>query len=712
MRSCSPSRLAGWTVLEDRLAPALTIRLDYSFDDPARGGLGFFSDPARRALVEKAALDLSAPITSTPAAITPGGSNTWTATFFNPSTGQQTSVSNLSVAAGELVIYVGAMAMGSDEAGLGGTGGFQGSGTSSFLANLRSRGQSGYAAWGGSVSFDTTVPWYTGSATTYATSLTDLYTVAVHEMGHVLGMGTSAEFNQRFNGPYFVGENAVAANGNRPVAMSPDLAHWAQGTTSNGQPASLQPTIIPGIRYGFSALDYAALKDIGWQVSSTPATPPRAASSLALQTTPVSPQAFAAYTLTAAVTRTGGGSVGGTVSFSVAGFTVGTAPVGADGRATISVPGIGAGAYSVTASYTGDATTLSSTGSSTLAVVPSTTTGAALKPNQVVDVAGLPGGYSQLFHFNSTGGLTVAAGTVKPFADFYGSVRSTTADLNGDGSPDIAYVTGPGGGSRVRFVDGATGADLAPSISVFEESYTGGLYVTAADFDGDGRDEIVVSPDRGGGGRVTVLKVSGGQVTVAANFFGIEDESFRGGARIAAGDINGDGRPDLIVGAGFGGGPRIAIFDGQAIAGASSTPRKLTGDFFAFGGSDAQTLRNGVFISAGDIDGDGKADLVFGAGPGGGPRVTVASGFALLQNATAALSAPIANFFAFDESLRGGVRAAVKDADRDGKMDLVIGSGEGDRARVKVYKGSNLATPVIDVDVFGAQTLADGVYVG
>jgi hypothetical protein len=712
MRSRSQSRLAGWTVLEDRLAPALTIRIDYTYDDPSRGGMGFFADPTRRALVERAARDLAAPITSTPAAITPGGSNTWTATFFHPSTGQQTSIPNLSVAQGEMIVYVGAMAMGSAEAGLGGTGGFQGSGTSSFLTNLRSRGQTGYAAWGGSVSFDTTVPWYTGSATTYASSLTDLYTVAVHEMGHVLGLGTSAEFNQRFNGPYFIGENAVAANGNRPVAMSPDLAHWASGTMSNGQPASLQPEIIPGIRYGFSALDYAALKDIGWQVSTGPTSPPRAASTLTLQSSPAAPTAFAAYTLTAAVARSGGGSFGGTVSFSVAGFSVGTVPVGADGRATISVPGTGAGAYSVTASYSGDATTLSSSGSMTLNVLPSTSSGTPLTPDQVVDVAGLPGGYSQLFRFNSTGGLTVAAGTFKPFADFYGSIRSATADLNGDGTPDIAYVTGAGGGSRVRFVNGATGADLASSLSVFEPSYTGGLFVAAADFDGDGRDEIVVSPDRGGGGRVTVLKVEGGRATVSANFFGIEDQSFRGGARIAAGDVNGDGRPDLIVGAGFGGGPRVAIFDGQAVAGATSTPRKLVGDFYAFGGSDAQSLRNGVYISAGDVNGDGRADLVFAAGPGGGPRVTVASGASLLQNAAAALASPIANFFAFDESLRGGVRAAVKDADRDGKMDLVIGSGEGDRARVKVYKGSNLVTPVIDVDVFGAQMLADGVYVG
>ena len=48
---------------------------------------------------------------------------------------------------------------------------------------------------------------------------------------------------------------------------------------------------------------------------------------------------------------------------------------------------------------------------------------------------------------------------------------------------------------------------LAP-YSTFESGYTGGLFVAAADLDGDGRAEVIVSPDRGGGGRVTVLAVN------------------------------------------------------------------------------------------------------------------------------------------------------------------------------------------------------------
>src|SRR6185503_9519497 len=97
------------------------------------------------------------------------------------------------------------------------------------------------------------------------------------------------------------------------------------------------------------------------------------------------------------------------------------------------------------------------------------------------------------------------------------------------------------------------------------------------------RAEFVVTPDEGGGPRVTVFSAANGAAQLRANFFGIDDPNFRGGARSAAGDFDHDGHPDLVVAAGFGGGPRVAIFDGNTVFG---TPARLVGDFFAFGGPD------------------------------------------------------------------------------------------------------------------------------
>jgi hypothetical protein len=320
--------------------------------------------------------------------------------------------------------------------------------------------------------------------------------------------------------------------------------------------------------------------------------------------------------------------------------------------------------------------------------------------------------------FTATGGQfgTTATATLTPFAGFTGQVRTATGDVNGDGIADTIAVTGPGTPIRVAVTSGADNATvLVPAFDPFGGDFTGGGFVAAADLDGDGKSEFVVTPDETGGVRVTIFSLANGAATVRANFLGIDDANFRGGSRVALGDVNADGTPDATVAAGFGGGPRVALFDGKSLLG---TPTRLVGDFFAFPGSDAQTLRNGVFVAAGDVDGDAFADLTFGGGPGGAPRVFILSGAKLAAgDVTGAQAAPIANFFvAGDISDRGGVRLTAKDADGDAKADVVTGSGEGRPSRVRVYLGTNFTTasePTTfqDIDPFAA-TLLGGVYVG
>ncbi len=286
---------------------------------------------------------------------------------------------------------------------------------------------------------------------------------------------------------------------------------------------------------------------------------------------------------------------------------------------------------------------------------------------------------------------------------FTGGVRTAVGDVNGDGMADLITAPGAGSAPTVKVFSGTDGAQLG-SFLAFEESFHGGVYVAAADFDHDGRSEIVVSPDESGGPRVRVLRGADGSRTVA-DFFGIEDSNFRGGVRVATGDSNGDLVPDLIVAAGFGGGPRIAVFNGASAILSPGSPSRLVGDFFAF----EPELRNGSYVAAGDLNGDGIADFVFGGGPGGGPRVLALDGGDFLRSGGAERT-ELVNTFAFDPNERGGVRVSASDFDGDGWGDVLAAPGLGGGGSIVAIIG-----PDYDGSPVGIGTSlewAEGLFIG
>ncbi|VTR98505.1 FG-GAP-like repeat-containing protein [Tuwongella immobilis] len=284
---------------------------------------------------------------------------------------------------------------------------------------------------------------------------------------------------------------------------------------------------------------------------------------------------------------------------------------------------------------------------------------------------------------------------------FVGGVRVATGDVNGDGVPDLIVAPGAGRAPQILVLDGATGQTIGNFLA-YEASFQGGVHLAVGDLDGDGRAEIVTSPDQGGGPRVRIFGRDG---TPKGDFLGIEDPNFRGGARVAVGDINGDGRLDVLVGAGYGGGPRLAMFDGTTVT--TSSLKKIAPDRFVF----EPSLRNGVYLTSGDLNGDGYSDLIVGGGPGGGPRVYALSGKDLLPefgNAEVALL----NFFAGDPNQRGGVRLSARDLNGDGLADLVVGGGTGASAKATIYLNPvNDTTADTTFAPFG-EGLFTGVFVG
>jgi hypothetical protein len=166
--------------------------------------------------------------------------------------------------------------------------------------------------------------------------------------------------------------------------------------------------------------------------------------------------------------------------------------------------------------------------------------------------------------------------------------------------------------------------------------------------------------------------------------------AFTGGFTIAMGDVNRDGFVDIITGPGPGGGPNIKVFSGADYT-------TVLYNFFAF----ESTFTGGVTLASADINNDGYDDMLVGAGPGGGPRVTVFSGLN---------GAILLDFFAFEPTFTGGVNLAAGLIDGDSNYDIIVGAGAGGGPRIKVLSGANLA---VIQDFFAYDpTFLGGVYVG
>ena len=205
---------------------------------------------------------------------------------------------------------------------------------------------------------------------------------------------------------------------------------------------------------------------------------------------------------------------------------------------------------------------------------------------------------------------------------FLGGVRVATCDL-APGDPPLPptpqptrkIVTGPGPGMEPRVrafgvdADGLNPTMLADFVA-FDQSFTGGVFVACGDVDLDGVDEIIAATGDGAA-VVRVFKTDGaGNWSVLHEFIAF-DPAPLGGIRVAAGDLIGDQRAEVVVGRGSGA-ARIRVF------GFSPQPQQIF-DFLAFTGSPLPLGAGGVFVASarlGDVN-----SIIAGSGPGFPARI-------------------------------------------------------------------------------------------
>lgn len=215
---------------------------------------------------------------------------------------------------------------------------------------------------------------------------------------------------------------------------------------------------------------------------------------------------------------------------------------------------------------------------------------------------------------------------------------------------------------EVRVFDG-DGAVLGTFLA-YDAAFTGGVNVALADVTGDDRPEIIAAPKAGGGSNVRVF--DGTTFALTRSFYAFHP-SFTGGVSLATANLTADEpestEADIIVGAGAGGGPQVAVFHGRT--------GELVTTFYAFD----QSFTGGVNVAATDgvwsryyalaplypagsvptsrlvLKGDwSSGSIVVGAGAGGAPHVKQYDGDTL---------AVLHSFYAYDPGFRGGVNVAI-----------------------------------------------------
>ncbi|HEY3789524.1 MAG TPA: VCBS repeat-containing protein, partial [Urbifossiella sp.] len=181
-------------------------------------------------------------------------------------------------------------------------------------------------------------------------------------------------------------------------------------------------------------------------------------------------------------------------------------------------------------------------------------------PPPVVASYALVPGVETILQWRSATGAVIAQA---PAIDGYGGpISMASGDVNGDGIPDVVVAAGEGGGPRIRVMDGKTGAVLSDFFA-FDPSFRGGTNIALGDLSGDGQMELIAGAGASGGPQVTVFDPITGN-TIRS--FVAYDPTSRGGVSVAAADVTGDGKDEIITTPGAGEDPALLVIDGTSNA--------------------------------------------------------------------------------------------------------------------------------------------------
>lgn len=232
-------------------------------------------------------------------------------------------------------------------------------------------------------------------------------------------------------------------------------------------------------------------------------------------------------------------------------------------------------------------------------------------------------------------------------------------DLNADGYDEIITARRSGAQPQVRIFSNK--GKLLKTFFAYDKKFRGGVSVAAADIDGNGQAVIVTAPGPGQSPEIRIYSMQG---TLLGNFLAY-DKKYRKGVRVTAGDVDGDGKSEIITGPVQGKKTKVKIFRADGT---------LMKEFYIFG----SRFSGGIWLAAGDLDGDGTDEIIAGPGAGGSPIVKIVGADGKVQR----------SITAYEKNFLGGVTVSAGDMNKDGHDDIVVGSGAGRNPMVKIVSGA------------------------
>jgi len=256
---------------------------------------------------------------------------------------------------------------------------------------------------------------------------------------------------------------------------------------------------------------------------------------------------------------------------------------------------------------------------------------------------------------------------------FRGGINVAIGDVNADGLSEIVTSTREGGIPSVHIYT-ADGKNLKLDFNAYDANYSGGINLAVADLNGDGLAEIVTAPMGGMEPKIRVFGYRNNKIIRVISDFLAYDKNFRGGVAVSVGDIDGDGKGEIVTSPTSKGGPQIRVF---GLRNNNYTP--ITTGIMAYD----PKFRGGINSCVGNVNGDDKDEIMTGIVSGGGPHVRI---FGVGSNKQIGLLST--GFMAFDPAFHGGISVASVDINSDGKDEIIVGVGGNSNPTVRIFNQS------------------------